>query len=346
MDRNQNFFYDSVYETPEQREEKKRKQRRFFSRMFLALFIYLLCFNLIGTLIIVAAQIFLSVDAYEALAKNTAAMVLISSVSQYLLAFPIFLLITRGMDKAELKEQKKITFGEGVILFAVAELLMFIGNLIGTILNTTIGVFLNKMPENGVEEIVENTPVWLIFIVMVVLAPIVEEIIFRKVMIDRLSIYGDRAAIIFSAVAFGFMHGNLYQFFYAALLGALLGYVYTSTRNVKYTIALHAVINFFGSIVVLGVTKVGDFVRLFTENTDLIALVEDIMTSAYSTFQMGLVVAGAIALIYRHRRREIQVSAGTDIYIPMPDLIKCGVLNVGSILFILISVAFMILNLF
>ena len=160
------------------------------------------------------------------------------------------------------------------------------------------------------------------------------------------SIYGDRIAIIFSSVAFGLMHGNLYQIFYAALLGALLGYVYIRTRDVRYTIAIHAAVNFLGSIVVLGVMKVGDLVALVSSNASLIELLDTLATSAYTSLQLGLVIAGAVALIYRYKRREIKISAETEIYVPMRDLVKGGILNVGAILFIVISFAFMILNLF
>ena len=48
---------------------------------------------------------------------------------------------------------------------------------------------------------------------------------FRKLIIDRMSIYGDKLAIIVSSIAFGLFHGNFYQIFYATLIGFILGYV-------------------------------------------------------------------------------------------------------------------------
>ena len=341
-----NFYYDPVYETVESYEQKKNKQRKFFSRIFLGLFIYLLCFNLLATVVFIIAQLTMSPESYAALAENQSAIVLISSAIQYGIALPIFLLITKNMQTSEKKKKKKLPFSEFIILITVAELLMFIGSLISTLLNNMIGTLINKVPENDLTGLVENTPIWLIFIIMVVIAPIVEEIVFRKVIIDRLSIYGDHVAIIFSAVAFGLMHGNLYQLFYATMLGALLGYIYTTTRDVKYTIALHAVVNFFGSVLVLLVTNVGEYMAIFTENARLITLIEELLSTFYVNLQSGLIIAGAVALIYRYKNREIKVSRDAEIFIPTRDMIKGGVSNQGSILFIVTSLIFMILNLF
>lgn len=57
---------------------------------------------------------------------------------------------------------------------------------------------------------------------MVVMAPICEEILFRKILIDRIRLYGDKAAILVSSVVFGLSHGNFYQFFYAFGIGLVL----------------------------------------------------------------------------------------------------------------------------
>jgi membrane protease YdiL (CAAX protease family) len=171
-----NFYYNSVYETPEMRLEKKRKQRKFFSRFFIALFVYQLVFQLLSSLVYLGVNIFLSAEKYEAFVADPVASIVSSSIVQYGIALPLFLLITRGMDTAERREKKKITFGEGVIFISVAELMMFVGNIIGNILNSSIGVLIGDTPTNNLTNIVESTPVWLLFIVMVVIAPIAEEL--------------------------------------------------------------------------------------------------------------------------------------------------------------------------
>ena len=71
----------------------------------------------------------------------------------------------------------------------------------------------------------------------------------RRFLIDRTAVYGERAAIVFSAVAFGLFHGNLFQFFYAAGIGLLLGLLYVRTGRLIYTVTLHSLINLIGAVV-------------------------------------------------------------------------------------------------
>ena len=60
---------------------------------------------------------------------------------------------------------------------------------------------------------------------------------------------------------FGIIHGNLYQFFYAFGLGALMGYVYCTYGKIIYPIIIHVVINTIGSIVpiTVGITEAANF---------------------------------------------------------------------------------------
>ena len=211
-----NDFSDVIIETPEERQNKLKKQRRLFSRVFLALFVYILSSYLVAYGSYAIAAAILSAEKYQSFAESSIWSVIISCVSQYFVAFPIFLLMLLGTPKAQNKERKKLSLGEFIIFFFMGQALMSAGNIIGNFINSIFGGLMGRMPENGIAATIEQTPMWLIFIFMVILAPIVEELIFRKLLIDRLSVYGDRMAIIFSAAAFGLMHGNLYQFFYAA----------------------------------------------------------------------------------------------------------------------------------
>ena len=55
-----------------------------------------------------------------------------------------------------------------------------------------------------------SNSIWAILI-PTILAQVVEELIFRKLLIDRLHNYGEKAVIIFTAICFGLFHGNLTQ---------------------------------------------------------------------------------------------------------------------------------------
>lgn len=351
-----NIFYDFTrvaFESPEERESKRQRLKALFSRVFLALFVYMLISQLLSTVIYTAAFVLMSAEEYAAFADSSVATVLVSCVSQYAIALPVLVLMLRNTDKAAPRTKDKLTAKDFFLLLLAGEALMFAGNLVGTMLNNVFGAFRGSVPENDVAEIVSEVPIYLIFIVMVVIGPIVEELIFRKLMIDRLSIYGDRMAILFSAVAFGLIHANLYQFFYATLLGILLGYVYTRTGNVKYTMLLHMVINFMGSIMVLPVqSAMTEFYRLLDlvyagEPFNPISLsLNGLIVFVYSNLQYGMVIGGGYVLYNMFKTGKIRISGDKEIFVTNGDILRNGVNNVGAILFVAFSLLLMLINLF
>lgn len=351
-----NGFYNEydrvVIETPEERRQKAKKQRKLFSRVFISLVIYIVVSRVaaIGTYALMKSV--LSAERYHAFANSTTWSVIVSCAAQYAIAFPILLLTLIGTDKAKERKTKKLSGTEFFLLFAMGEALMYAGNFIGTFLNGIIGGITGRMPQNDIATIVNEIPVWLIFVCMVVIAPIVEELIFRKLMIDRLSIYGDRTAILFSSVAFGLMHGNLYQFFYAVLLGALLGYVYTKTRNVSYTIYMHAIVNFMGSIVALPVQKamleLSEMLEAASKGIpiNLASLtVSGTVLLIYVTLEYGLMIGGVIALVQYAKKKKIVISPDKEIYLPDNEVRKNGIANVGAITFLVVSFITIVTNL-
>ena len=51
-----------------------------------------------------------------------------------------------------------------------------------------------------------------------------------------------------NGLCFGLFHGNLAQFFYTAILGMILAYVYIRTGKILYTMGIHACLNFLGGV--------------------------------------------------------------------------------------------------
>ena len=346
------YDYNKVnIETPEERENKRKRQRRLFSRVFLALFIYTMACELLVTGGSFIAYYLLPAEKYTEIFSNTVYRLLISCAVQYLIAFPLLLLALRGTECSHPKEKSKLSEKNFFLLLFIAEAFMYAGNLIGVYLNQVVENITGALPENDIATYVTEIPLWLTFIVMVVIGPIVEEIIFRKLLIDRLSIYGDRLAILFSAVAFGLLHRNLYQFFYATFIGLVFGYVYTSTRNVKYTVYMHMFLNFMGSVVALQMqTVIQDFSEMLEMltmglNVDLVKLLfSGSIMLTYTNVQYGMLIGGIIALVHFVKKKQISISADKEIYLSDKEIIKGGVANTGTILFIISCVVGMILS--
>lgn len=77
-----------------------------------------------------------------------------------------------------------------------------------------------------------------------ILAPILEEVLFRGLLFRVLRKWISFAwAMLISALAFGFYHGNLVQFVYAGVCGLLFAYLYEKLGSVLFPIIAHMVMN-------------------------------------------------------------------------------------------------------
>lgn len=130
----------------------------------------------------------------------------------------------------------------------------FIESLLSIILDIGIGGSSNQ---NIIEMLFKRSPV-IMFIDCVVLAPFVEECIFRlgiKKIINNKYIF-----ITISGLLFGFMHvfpvdysyvSSLVQSITYITMGISLAYIYEETNNIWVTIGIHALNNFIGIISLL-----------------------------------------------------------------------------------------------
>ncbi|WP_458862189.1 CPBP family intramembrane glutamic endopeptidase [Acidaminobacterium chupaoyuni] len=79
---------------------------------------------------------------------------------------------------------------------------------------------------------------------VVLLAPIVEEVIFRGLAFSRLSrVMAPGLAVVIQGVVFGVIHGTVIWAIYAATMGVLLGLVRWKTNSLKASIAMHMAFN-------------------------------------------------------------------------------------------------------
>jgi membrane protease YdiL (CAAX protease family) len=85
--------------------------------------------------------------------------------------------------------------------------------------------------------------------VVVVVAPIVEELQFRGVGYGLLERFGTTAAILIVGLAFAFVHGLIAGFPVIAVFGIGLAYLRSRTDSIYPCMVLHASFNAFGLIV-------------------------------------------------------------------------------------------------
>ena len=85
----------------------------------------------------------------------------------------------------------------------------------------------------------------------VFVAPILEEIVFRGVIMNNLRKYGIRVAIIVNSLLFGLSHYNIEMIVPAFLTGIIFSYV-AYKYSIKYSILIHFFINAITKTSLLG----------------------------------------------------------------------------------------------
>ena len=149
-----------------------------------------------------------------------------------------------------------------------------------------------------------------------------------------MNIYGEGLAVVTSALMFGLFHGNLSQLFYAFALGLVFGYVYLKTGRLRYSIGLHMLINFLGSVLAPTLLNSIDFAAL--DETKLVDPAAWTAISAqllpfivYVLGMIGLALAGLV--LFCVKVRDVSF-APTELELPKGAKFKTAYLNVGMIL--------------
>lgn len=120
---------------------------------------------------------------------------------------------------------------------------------LGLVLNFIVSFIVESLPTSvttsqydQLTSLVLTDNVFITFLTSAILAPVIEELIFR---FGICGIYkGEREkAILISAFMFGLAHFNLIQSTYAFILGIVLAYVYTKSQNLLTSTLMHITIN-------------------------------------------------------------------------------------------------------
>lgn len=265
----------------------------------------------------------------------------------YLFAIPSGLLIMRKIPAAA-PEEHKLGIGKFLLLLPIAFFVMYSGNIIGNMLSALLS---GGQAENALlDYAMDNNP--LKIIVMAVLAPILEELVFRKQLIDRTKQYGEKLTVFLSAFTFGLLHQNLFQFFYAFGIGLIFAYVYLRTGRLRYTILMHSIINFMGSVVAPWILSIVDLeaisnITTATTNDEIMALLPQILPGLiiymlYAFSLLALAVTGLVLLIV-FSKKIIWKTAESQL--PQGEGVKTVYINAGMILYIVLCAVFIVIAL-
>lgn len=248
-------------------------------------------------------------------------------VPLYCVGIPAAYAVASGMPAMK-PDSHKMSMKEIIMLAAVSMVGLNIGSLLSNVLTETIYTITGVEAPDILTETMHDGYLGLNIFLTFIAAPVMEELFYRKMILDRIGFFGERQAIMVSAFVFALAHGNFHQFCYAYLLGALFAYIYLKTGQIRYTIWLHMIVNFIGGVVVTVVTGIGLAEEL--QNTIL---------DIHSSLTMLIYLYGIVVLI----TKLVQIINGNGFMLssgmfPLPKRgwRKITYLNFGMLGFILL----------
>lgn len=158
------------------------------------------------------------------------------------------------------------------------------------------------------------------FITVVVAAPILEELIFRGIILHGLlQRYSPTKSIIVSSVLFGIVHLNPWQFVGAFIIGLFSGWVYYKTKKLTLSILIHFANNLFafmGIYFVDAETMMNESLTEFYGGlTNLILITAgSIIVSAIGVFLLSKELNGVNVDKWQHTtKNEVQLADNVNI---------------------------------
>lgn len=266
----------------------------------------------------------------------------------YVLAMPLAALMMRSVPAVPTR-RFSLGFGRFITLLLICVPIMYAGSIVGTLLS---GVLSQDSAQNPIAQLTDSSDPWSTAILMVLIAPVFEEWIFRKQLIDRLRRYGEVPAALISALAFGLFHLNMFQFFYAFGLGLVFAYIYLRTSRLRYSMIMHMIINLNGGVIAPHVLSLVDTKTLEQLQSGSVLDNERLLEQAgpgviafglYGMVMIAAAIAG-VALLISNRRRVEWYEAPEEL--PRGTRMRTTLANPGMIVYIVACLVAMAISVF
>lgn len=142
---------------------------------------------------------------------------------------------------------------------------------------------------------------FLLYFYACLLGPVLEEILYRGIILQGLKTYNRRMAVLVSALIFGLMHQNYQQFILGFLLGLLLGTLTINSGSLIPSTVIHIIVNTFASLcsVIMSYVDYDSFMQAQNGVTDMTAFSTQFMILIVITFliRSALLLAAIVLLI-------------------------------------------------
>ena len=305
--------------------------RALFSRAGLTGLVYLGITNIVVFLLMVIYM--LIAKRIDLIPGTTFAL----SVLPYVFVIPTVFLMMRKMPKMQ-KEKKTLKMRHFLAAFAVCVLLAQIGALIGYGLASFLQNVLPFTITDPLQTQVSSLSLWENLLLLGIAAPVLEEIVFRKLILGHITKFGDGIAIFISAFIFALIHCNLFQFFYAFLLGLVLGGVYCRSGRILYPILLHACFNIFSGVL-------PEYLSSLVAEFNPSALLTDYRQALYLAYELIVLLLAVIGIILLIRFFKKRLDWFSEYVKNIGQHFAAANSNAGMILLFVVSLLMNLFNL-
>lgn len=293
------------------------------------------------------------------IASSTDLLLLAGMLPGYFIGYPVILYLFKKIPAETAVQPRKMRISHIFVAFLMTYAITYISSYIGNFLISLFEKANGTEVENVVDQLLNQIHPATTLLVAVILAPIFEELLFRKAVLDRTAKYGEGISIVFCGLLFGLFHGNFSQFAYAFCLGMFFGFIYLKTKKIIYPIILHILTNFMGSTVPMFVLDKSNYAEYEAKLTELMNSPEYtdeaatalsleysggiLLMFGYLLVMLSMFVAGVVLLIVK--RKKFTLNPG-ELPIEKNERLRTLFFNPGMILFTLFWVAMIVMQLF
>ncbi|MBC1333875.1 CPBP family intramembrane metalloprotease [Listeria booriae] len=178
----------------------------------------------------------------------TYASVYWSVFSNFIAVIIVWLLLRKQPRSTKIEQSQPASVGVSVIYAVLGFVALLIGQYIAIAIMSMFGVGGASQNTEMLGELARAVPLMIVF--TSVLAPILEEIVFRKIIYGGLaSGMNIHVAAVISSLFFGLMHMDLAYLLVYFVIGLILCYMYTKTKRIAVPIAAHMLMNVIAMII-------------------------------------------------------------------------------------------------
>ncbi len=248
-------YYNEQYEKQKEKKNDKKLLKTMGNFFGLSIISFSVLATIFGVIIGLLSGVISKIELLYTDDNMSMAYQIIASVLFIFLPFAVAYIVLKkkkiaGILPMGTTYNKKATISLTMLCVPLMLFSTFAINFVSTIIQNIFGITFTTGVEDpaimGVDGFLIAT------LSTAVLPAVLEEVIIRGIVMQPLRRFGDKFAIVASALIFGIMHGNMVQIPYTVVAGLFLGYLAVATGSLWPSIILHFINNFY-SVALLAV---------------------------------------------------------------------------------------------